>query len=136
MGFLKTISNLIHNLIERMRRYMETDDQKTPPSGSSSDKFNKLIGRVAAFSITVVVAIAGMIYKDTSNRVANVEERVNYLFMDKISRAEFKEEINQLRVQNEANKADILSRQNSVREDIIARLDMYMQIRGENQVRK
>lgn len=92
----------------------------------STDKLNKLIGKVATFAITVLVTIAGIMYTDAKQRITTLEERVSFLFQDKVSRAEFREEMGQVRIQLEATKSDIIARQETMKSDILARFDLLI----------
>lgn len=88
-------------------------------------KFNAIAGKIIAVGLSVLLTVGGVMYSDMKARLNVLEERVSFLYQDKVSRAEFREEMNQLRTQNEANKTDILSRQESMKLDILARLDLY-----------
>lgn len=87
---------------------------------------NHIYTKLLAFSVTAILTLTGMLYKDTKDKIDVLETRVSALFQEKVSRAEFKEEINQLRIQNETNKLDIINRQESVKNDILARIDFIM----------
>ena len=92
----------------------------------ATDKLNTWIGKVATFAIALLFTVGGIMYNDMKTRTAALEERVSFLFQDKVSRAEFKEEMTQLRIQNEANKTDILARQETMKSDILARIDLLV----------
>lgn len=87
---------------------------------------NNIYTKILAFAVTAILTLTGMLYKDTRDKIDMLEGRVAVLFQDKVSRAEFKEELNQLRLQNESNKIDIINRQESVKNDILARIDFIM----------
>lgn len=88
-------------------------------------KFNSIYGKIIAVAVSLALSIGGFMYNDLKSRTAVLEEKVSFLYQDKVSRAEFREEMNQLRMQNDANKADILSRQETTKQDILARMDLY-----------
>lgn len=90
----------------------------------SSDKYNKLIGKVASWAVAVVICVAGVMYTDAKQRITTLEDRVSFLYQDKVSRAEFREEMGQVRLQIEATKSDILARQETSKADILARIDL------------
>lgn len=98
-------------------------------------KFNTIYGKIIGVGLSLILTVGGIMYSDMKARVTVLEEKVSFLYQDKVSRAEFKEEMNQIRMQNEANKTDILSRQESTKSDILARMDLYFQnpiIRRDN----
>ena len=88
-------------------------------------KFNNIYGKIIGVAVSLALTIGGFMYSDMKARVTVLEEKVSFLYQDKVSRAEFREEMNQIRMQNEANKTDILSRQESTKSDILARMDLY-----------
>lgn len=88
-------------------------------------KFNHIYGKIIAVGLSLTLSLGGFLYSDMKARLNVVEEKVSFLYQDKVSRAEFREEMNQLRTQNEANKSDILARTESTKQDILARLDLY-----------
>lgn len=93
---------------------------------NATEKLNNWVGKVASFAIAVVVGIAGIMYNDIKQRTTTLEERVSFLYQDKVSRAEFREEMIQLRQQNDANKTDIIARQETMKSDILARFDLLI----------
>lgn len=87
----------------------------------------KLVGissKVIAIAATVLMSLATMLYNDNKNRIEILEGRVSALVYDKVSRSELREDLHQLRMQNEANKADIIARQESMKRDILDRLKL------------
>ena len=101
-----------------------------------SDKFEAwwehTQGRILAGTIAIVLAIGSMIYSDMKQDIENLETRVSFLTIDKVSKEEFRIEMTQLRLQNEAIKSDIIARQDGLKSDILQRMDMVMDyIRGK-----
>lgn len=94
--------------------------------GTADEKISKIINKVAVGAITIIFTISGIMYSDAKQRITMLEERVSFLYQDKVSRAEFREEMSQLRLQNDANKSDIISRQESLKSDILARIDLII----------
>lgn len=72
--------------------------------------WNKLVQKFSVWLLGITIAILGFMYTDMRTRVTTLEDRVSFLYQDKISRAEFREEIGQVRLQLEGTKSDILSR--------------------------
>lgn len=104
--------------------------------GTNNDNFNKwwenTSGKIIAGAIAIIVSIGTMMYTDTKQRVTLLEDKVSFLYSDKVSRAEFREEMVQLRLQNDANKSDIIARQDALKSDILQRMDMILdQIKGK-----
>lgn len=93
-----------------------------------SDKFEawwqEMQGKIVGTTIAIILSIGGMLYSDTRQDIKSLEERVAFLYVDKVSRQELKEELNQLRMQNDANKSDIIARQDILRNDVLQRIDM------------
>ena len=90
-------------------------------------------GRILAGTIAIILAIGSMIYSDMKQDIENLESRVSFLTIDKVSKEEFRIEMTQLRLQNEAIKSDIIARQDALKGgDILQRMDMMMDyIRGK-----
>lgn len=91
---------------------------------------NNVYTKIIAFTFTAILALTGFMYKEVKSEIDLLNNRVNTLYTDKVSREEFKEEMALIRLQNDTNKADILDRQNQMKEDIISRIDFV--IRGLN----
>lgn len=87
------------------------------------DRFNAFIGKGLTILLAIVVAVAGMAYKDIITRQSQIEDKVSFLYQDKVSRAEFREEMTQLRVQNDATKSEMLAQMRIANGDIISRMD-------------
>ena len=85
-------------------------------------KLVNISGKIMAVVVTVFMSLGAMMYNDNKNKISVLEERVSNLVYDKVSRSELREDLQQLRLQNEANKADIISRQESMKKDILDRL--------------
>lgn len=105
---------------------MATNDSSNKVTEVLNDKISKISGKILTVVFSVIVAIVSMMYNDAKTRITTLEDRVSFLYQDKVSRAEFKEEMNQLRLQNEGMKSDILTRQESMKSDILARLDLLI----------
>jgi hypothetical protein len=86
--------------------------------------WEKTQDKIIAGTIAIILGIGAMIYTDMKQRVYILEDKVAFLYNDKVSKAEFKEEMTQLRLQNDANKSDIIARQDALKNDILQRMDM------------
>ena len=128
MGLFNTINAFLNKALDWVRKMIENDDKATPSNGDGSRKLNKIIGYVATFCVTLVFSLAASMYNDLKTRTNTLEERVSYLYTDKVSRSELNEAIQQLRMQNEANKADIINQQRLLRDDILGRISILMNI--------
>lgn len=97
------------------------------------DTLNKISGKVLTIVAGLLISIGTMAYTNIDTRISTLEEKTSYLFQDKISRGEFIQSLNQIRVQNDAMKADILARQEGMKSDILSRLDLILKIqKGQN----
>lgn len=85
-------------------------------------KLVHISGKILAVVVTIFLSIGAMLYNDNKNRINVLETRVSSLVYDKVSRTELREDLQQLRLQNEANKIDIIARQESMKKDILDRL--------------
>lgn len=88
--------------------------------------WDKMQNKIIAGSVAAILTIGSMMYTDMKQRVYLLEDRVTFLYTDKVSKAEFKEEMAQIRLQNDANKSDIIARQDALKNDILQRMDMIM----------
>jgi hypothetical protein len=122
MGWLLTIGKYLKKLMEWL---MNKEDQENPRS-SGFPSMSKIITTIAAYSVVAIVGIAWWSYNDTNDRIRGIEERVSFLYQDKVSRAEFREEMTQMRLQIEGTKSDIIARQEATKTDILARLDLII----------
>ena len=104
-------------------------------NSSSNNDFNNwwehTSGKIIAGAVAIILSIGTMMYTDTKQRVTLLEDKVSFLYQDKVSRAEFREEMAQLRLQNDANKSDIIARQDALKSDVLQRIDMILdQMKG------
>lgn len=124
MGFGLTIGKLLNKLMDWMKEKMEptqTENKASPPQES---KLSKIIQTVAAYAIAGIIIIFWNTGAESKDRIKVLEERVSFLYQDKVSRAEFREEMTQVRLQIEGTKTDIVTRQDSMKSDILGRLDL------------
>lgn len=93
---------------------------------NKESKLDSIIFKISAGAIALLISIASVQYVDMKQRTTILEDRVSFLYQDKVSRAEFREEMNQLRQQNDANKSDIVARIESQKSDVLARIDLII----------
>lgn len=82
--------------------------------------------KMIAFTVAGMLTLSGMIYTDMKAKVDVLDERVNILFQEKVSRKEFKEEMSILHSRMEGSNRDLMSRQDEMKADILARLDLII----------
>lgn len=125
MGFVLTIGKYLTRAMEWLMEKVaqESQETKTP---NAPDRLQKLITTFAGYSLAIILGISAWSYNDIKTRISGIEERVSFLFQDKVSRAEFREEMTQMRMQIEGTKTDIIARQESTKADILSRLDLLI----------
>lgn len=100
----------------------------TKTLNDANERINILVsrwsGKVITVAVTIIISIMSMLYTDMKTRVGSLEERTTFILQDKVSRAEFKDEMTQMRLQIEGIKTDIITRQQSMKKDILDRLDL------------
>lgn len=74
------------------------------------EKLGKVWMRVISFLVAALVGLGGHLYSTMNTRISVLEDKVVHLQQDKVSRAEFKEEMTQLRTENTNNMQNILTR--------------------------
>lgn len=100
------------------------DNAEQAPEKES--RLYKIVLTVAAYAVAAVMGMSWYNTTESKDRIKALEERVSFLYQDKVSRAEFREEMTQVRLQIEATKSDIVSRQDSMKFDILGRLDLIL----------
>lgn len=82
--------------------------------------------KVVAVAMSLVFSFVGMLYSDMKTRISVLEDRVSFLYQDKLSRSEFKEEFKGLREEIAASRADSAARLDATRTDIVERINMLI----------
>ena len=77
-------------------------------------RINGLFEKFAIWAGGLLIAILFLAYQDQRADVARLEERVSFLYLDKVSKSDLKDTENR-----------IMSRIEGVQSDILARLDLY-----------
>lgn len=108
---------------------MSSNENKT----TENDRLYRILINVLGFVLSLLIVIAYFSFNDLKERQARQEEKISYLYQDKVSRAEFREEINNMRFQIEGTKtdilarqADVIARQDTMKSDILARIDLLI----------
>lgn len=79
----------------------------TEPANS---RINKYWEKFGIWACTAMLGFGLLVFQDQRAQVAKLEEKVNFLYQDKVSKAELKEEINRLSQEYQAGKSDIIAR--------------------------
>jgi hypothetical protein len=122
MGFVLTIGKYLTKAMEWLMEKVAQEDKVE----SKPDRLQRIITIIAGYAIAIILVVSWYNYTDTKDRIRGIEERVSFLYQDKVSRAEFREEMTQMRLQVEATKTDIIARQESTKSDILARIDLLI----------
>lgn len=77
---------------------------------TTSARMNKWVEKFSVWIVGILVSVGGFMWSSMDTRMNTLEDKVSFLYQDKVSRAELKEEMTLLRVQSEQNKNDILAR--------------------------
>lgn len=88
------------------------------------EKLFGISSKILAGLLTIIFTVGGIMYSDSKQRITILEDKVSFLYQDKISRTEFQNEMKEFRRQNDINKSDILERQENTKLDILARIDL------------
>jgi hypothetical protein len=105
---------------------MQTDCVKD--DSPATKRINRFVEKFAWWIIGVVVMILGGLYNAAMDRISVTEEKVAFLYQDKVSRAELREVADGLRIQSDSNKKEILSQQEGLKQDILSRLDLILRV--------
>jgi hypothetical protein len=122
MGFVLTIGKYLTIAMEWLMEKVAQENKVE----SKPDRLQRIITIIAGYAIAIILAVSWYNYTDTKDRIRGIEERVSFLYQDKVSRAEFREEMTQMRLQIEATKTDIIARQEATKSDILARIDLLI----------
>ena len=98
------------------------------PSQNASNKINSFVEKFSVWIVSIVVALLWFLYTTAIDRVSTLESRVSLLAQEKVSRAELKTITDELRQQNIETKRDIISQQETMKSDILSRLDYILKI--------
>lgn len=97
---------------------------------SNADKrINHIWERVAIGLLGVVVLWGGTQFQDLKAQNKELENKVLFLYTDKVSQPQLKDTEDRLAKQIEAFKADVKSEIGTMKSDILARLDYVLEIK-------
>lgn len=95
-------------------------------SPNVASKINKWVEKFAVWLVGILVSIGGFMYTQMDSRVDKIEERVSYLYQDKVSRQELREEVGQLKVQIDRFGKDQAERTELMKNEILGRIDLIL----------
>lgn len=96
-----------------------------------NEKFSNITTKVLLGAITVIFTIAGMMYSDVKQRTDALEDRVSFLYQDKISRDEFRMEFIELKKEMASSRMETNAKVEAMKREIIERIDLFMQLQQE-----
>lgn len=91
-------------------------------------KVNQFLSKFSYWIVGVVVAILGSIYTATVERIEVAEQKIQYLYSDKVSKEELRLVTQDINSKVESVKSDIMQQQSSMKNDILSRLDYLLRI--------
>lgn len=91
-----------------------------------NEKFEKVSGKVISVGVSVFIGIMGMLYSDMKNRVDVIEGRIAHLYQEKISREEVRQQFVEIKKEMADGRAEQIRLMNSMRQDMIDRLDIIL----------
>lgn len=77
---------------------------------AANSRINQYWEKFGIWACTAMVGFGLLVFQDQRAQIEKLEERVNFLYQDKVSKAELKEEINRILIAQEASKSDIIAR--------------------------
>lgn len=81
-----------------------------PQTSEANSRINGYFERVAIWACSAMIGFGLLVFQDHRAQLVKMEEKVQHLYVDKVSRQELKEEINRVVQSQEATKSDILAR--------------------------
>lgn len=97
-------------MINECNTNKESPKNESHAKGVVNETLAKISGKVISVIAGLLITILTLAYTNISTRITTLEDRTTNLYTEKVSRSEFAQQMNQLRLQNEAMKTDILSR--------------------------
>lgn len=90
------------------------------------ERFEKVSSKAVTIGASILIALISVVYSDMRDRVAKVEERVSFLYNDKVSRSEFLDTLKELKSEMVLNRQETDRQIQSVKTEIIDRLDLII----------
>lgn len=81
---------------------------------SANSRITAVWERLAVWALSFIIVLLGLAYNDQKGKIEKMEERVQFLYIDKVNKSELKE-----------TETRIMSRIEASQSDILARLDLY-----------
>lgn len=92
-----------------------------------SNKFEQISGKTITIGISILIALMSMLYTDMKDRVGKMEERVTFLYNDKLSRGEFMDTMRDLKEEMLISRKDTDRQLQLMRSEILERIDLMIQ---------
>ena len=86
------------------------ENPKSFVGAALEERLSKIWVKITSILLTILMGVGGHLYGTINTRISVLEDKVTHLQQDKVSRAEFKEEMTQLRAENTNNMQNILTR--------------------------
>lgn len=84
------------------------------PDTSAHSRITIIWEKAAVWALSFIIVLLGLAYNDQKTKIEKMEERVQFLYIDKVNKSELKETEYRIMTRIEASQSDIL-----------ARLDLY-----------
>lgn len=91
-------------------------------------KVNQFLSKFSYWIVGIVVAILGSIYTATVERIEAAEQKIQYLYQDKVSKEELRVVTQDINEKVDSIKYDIMQQQSAMKSDILSRLDYLLRI--------
>lgn len=106
---------------------MERQDNCNQSTGETASKrINRYLEKFAVWIVGIVIALGSWAWNGMDARVTKVEDRVAFLYQDKVSRQELKDEMALIRQSMDKGNLELISRQDQMKQDIISRLELII----------
>lgn len=93
-----------------------------------TNKVNMFLSKFSYWIIGIVIAILGSIYTATIERISQAEQKIQYLYQDKVSKEELRVVTQDINEKVDSIKYDIMQQQSAMKSDILSRLDYLLRI--------
>jgi hypothetical protein len=82
----------------------------TQENDNPNGRINSYWEKFGTWACTAMLGFGLLVFQDQRAQVSKLEEKVNFLYQDKVSKADLREEINKILQAQEASKTDIIAR--------------------------
>ena len=104
--------------------------QEVCKSETATHRINRYVEKFAIWIVGIVISISVAVWNKAEARIDILEERVAFLYQDKVSRQELKDEMSLLRQQIDRSNAEVARGQEQLRSDILSRLELILKFTG------